>query len=123
MSCATSSLLYNIENHFPILAWAQILIFWIPRLSIQSQLWVTTRRSHTNFQPNRTNLSQSPGLQSFGLAVLEADFLRSANQVEIENLLTKVMPGNPKIALDLKYLTKQKSFINKVYEENDTSNI
>ena len=43
--------------------------------------------------------------------------MRSANQAEMKILKTKSMPGSPKIALDLKYLTKQKSFISKVYEE------
>ena len=45
--------------------------------------------------------------------VLEAEFSRSTDQAEIENSNTKLISGNPKITLELKYLTKQKNFISK----------
>ena len=44
----------------------------------------------------------APGLQSFGLAVLEADFLRSEFWLEIKILLCKSTLGNTKIASELK---------------------
>ena len=42
----------------------------------------------TNFFA-QTNRFQSPGLESFGLIVLEAEFLRSSNRAEIKILLCK----------------------------------
>ena len=48
------------------------------------------------------SLCPAHSLQSFGLAVLEADFSRSEFRLEIKILLCKSMSESSKIALELK---------------------
>ena len=62
-------------------------------------LWVPIGRLHVNFQRGRPTHWKSPGLQSFGLTVLEAGKWRSSNQAEIKILLYKLTLQIPKITI------------------------
>ena len=67
-----------------------------------------------DFERGRSFTFFPPWPPNFGLTVLEVDFSSWSNQLKIENSNTKLMLENSKMSLKLKYITKQKSFINKI---------
>ena len=92
--------------------------FEISRSRLKPSCEVPRQGYMPNFSPLGLIAANRDGLKVLASTVLEADFLRSANWAEIKNSNTISMPGSSKIALEFKYHTKQKSFINKVRCKN-----